>query len=319
MRGDGSEANPYLPTTLSEFLSVCNRSAAYIKLTQDIDAYDDPTYVGELTTVVRLNCQKLYADTPVAIKNVTVRASNMIWFSASNSQLTCTNIHFLNWIHKKVDNSQTIRWTNGNATGYWTISNCKFSIKIDNGSYYPLIFRKDSGSYYIYFKYCSFYFEYPEDMIRVDPTHCVLFYDGYGLSLKYCNMIIKNLSLIGSNSSGYYLLYLWQLEKTSIIFDTLKMYNPNSKIYAISATQNLTDSRISYSYIAFVNPIITSDSTLVNSVFSIGEDSLYLYENCIYAKSDNRITYSGKPAGVMGLTLEQLKDKEYLEGIGWLP
>ena len=331
MQGDGSEANPYLPTTLSEFLSVCNGSPyTYIKLTQDIDAYDDTAYIGELTSRVTIYCQKLYADTPVAIKNVTVRASNMISFRASNITSTCTNVHFLNWVHKKIDNSQTIDWYNSSSASRWNISNCKFSIKIDTGPYYPLIFNGDTSgaNYYIYFKYCSFYFEYPENMNRLTFDNAKLTLNSAGLSFTYCNIIIKNLNVetINNSFSDRPLLYLWKLEKTSVIFDTIKIYSNASPMNCapISYIQNYTDSSVSYSYIAFVDPIITWTSgpnSFPPYIFMTYSNSAYPYHNCLFATSSTRVKTSESTitSGVTRITLEQLKDKEYLEGIGWLP
>jgi hypothetical protein len=136
-------------------------------------------------------------------------------------------------------------------------------------------------------------------------------------------MIIKNLRLTGSNSTNSFVLYLWKLDKTSIIFDSLEMYSPGSSYngYTIAKTDNLSNTNVSYSYITFVNPIITwpSGPSAYYPYIYINGYSAFPFQNCLFATSDTRINKGGIDPVITCLTLEQLKDKEYLEGIGWLP
>lgn len=52
MTGTGTQADPYIPTTLTEFIEAVGSSGAYVALTQDINAADDPEYGGELTATI---------------------------------------------------------------------------------------------------------------------------------------------------------------------------------------------------------------------------------------------------------------------------
>lgn len=52
MTGTGTKADPYIPTTLTEFIAAVGTAGAYVQLTQDINAADDPAYTGELATPI---------------------------------------------------------------------------------------------------------------------------------------------------------------------------------------------------------------------------------------------------------------------------
>ena len=52
MTGTGTQADPYIPTTLNEFITAVGTAGAYVTLTQDINAANDPEYTGELTTPI---------------------------------------------------------------------------------------------------------------------------------------------------------------------------------------------------------------------------------------------------------------------------
>ena len=52
MRGDGTENNPFIPETLTEFIQAVGTSGAYVALDRNINAAEDPNYGGELTEPV---------------------------------------------------------------------------------------------------------------------------------------------------------------------------------------------------------------------------------------------------------------------------
>ena len=49
MTGTGTQSDPYVPITLTEFIEAVGTSGAYVALDRDIDAAEDPNYGGELT------------------------------------------------------------------------------------------------------------------------------------------------------------------------------------------------------------------------------------------------------------------------------
>ena len=78
MTGTGTQNDPYAPTTLTEFITAVGTSGAYVALTQDINAADDPEYTGELTSTISINATSV-DGAGFTISGVTVRASRCIY------------------------------------------------------------------------------------------------------------------------------------------------------------------------------------------------------------------------------------------------
>ena len=143
MTGTGTQADPYCPTTFSELTSVAGTRGYYVKLTQDIDANDDPNYDTELNTYLTIQCT-LYSEEgyQYAIKNVCVNAIYAIYMYYA----TITNVDFKNFIHRKNDGRQSLHFQNSN------INNCKFSLNMICSTYTECLAYADSA----YCKNCAF-------------------------------------------------------------------------------------------------------------------------------------------------------------------
>ncbi|MDE5563854.1 MAG: hypothetical protein K2I93_01755, partial [Oscillospiraceae bacterium] len=76
MTGQGITTDPYIPETLTEFIQACSRHDAYIHLTHDLNAADDPDYFGELTEPITLNYVTVTTKNKCKISGVTVRAAS---------------------------------------------------------------------------------------------------------------------------------------------------------------------------------------------------------------------------------------------------
>ena len=132
MTGTGTQADPYIPTTLTEFITAIGTSGAYVALTQDINAADDPEYAGELTDSVRILAQSVEGG-GFSIIGVTIRAANMIVFQ-SRPSAQVLNIDFRKWGHKKTASGATLQGYN--ASNYSTgFTGCRFSVAVENGSF----------------------------------------------------------------------------------------------------------------------------------------------------------------------------------------
>ncbi|MBR1528752.1 MAG: hypothetical protein IJ642_05575, partial [Oscillospiraceae bacterium] len=73
--GTGTEQDPYLVSTLTDFLTCAAIAGAYVKVISDINSADDPNYEGELTNPISIMCRKLYADQDKIISGITVTAA----------------------------------------------------------------------------------------------------------------------------------------------------------------------------------------------------------------------------------------------------
>lgn len=130
MTGTGTQADPYIPTTLSEFISAVGTAGAYVALTQDINAADDPAYTGELTTPIYINAARVDGDHH-EVRGVTVRATNLIQFRYAGADIY--GLNFRDWAHKRTsDDNCTI---DGKEFITHRFHDCLFSIKIDCGGH----------------------------------------------------------------------------------------------------------------------------------------------------------------------------------------
>lgn len=111
--GTGTEANPFIPDTLTSFLECISVAEAYVRLDTDIDAADDPDYGGILYEPVTFKCFKCFGNNGIKkINGVIVRASNMIVVDNrydSEGKIiygndvvgnSIYNVAFTNWVHK---------------------------------------------------------------------------------------------------------------------------------------------------------------------------------------------------------------------------
>lgn len=130
MTGTGTQADPYIPTTLSEFITAVGTAAAYVALTQDINAADDPEYSGELLTGITINATSVIGNSH-EVRGVTVRATNLLAFRNANTDIY--GLYFRDWAHKRIsDSSCTILGQNFSKNKF---HDCLFSIKGDCGGH----------------------------------------------------------------------------------------------------------------------------------------------------------------------------------------
>lgn len=126
MTGTGTQADPYIPTTLTEFIEAVGTAGAYVELTQDINAADDPAYTGELTSSIALQCSEMDGREHV-ISGITVRSDS---FLKQTRRSTCRikNVVMRDMCHKRSGDNYTLLGTSYNYTEYIRV---KLAIKID--------------------------------------------------------------------------------------------------------------------------------------------------------------------------------------------
>lgn len=279
--GTGTEEDPFLVSSFSDFLYCISVNSAYIKIINDIDTKDDPDYIGDLTSPITLQCRKIYADDRKTINGITVVSDHFM--KKSNNTFTTTdivNINFLNCAHQIVSTSNmTNKYTLFGEYGGITFNECSISISISGGSNVPMLSNdsinlvRSSAYFEIISGASQRYFYAPiiyESSIHIKGG---ILYNNVGVCLY----------------SGF---------RSSIILENVTIN--------VNGTHEML-SHCDFVYIAIVNPIIIR-SFIAGLTYS---------SNCLLACDSDLITTSNE--NLKKITLDQMKDKEYLHEIGFLP
>lgn len=285
--GTGTEADPYLVSTFTDFITCAAVSGAYVKVVADIDAADDELYSGEIEDTITIACTKLYADTKKKIEGITCKNSD---FFTMTSAGTIENIQLLNMCHKITTTGNFIV---ASIVGS-NLKNVDASIAI-NGACpgYKLHYGNENVS----IEHCAFDLDSTNNESIIAGTS-----SSVGLRalsngrMRYCNVIIRNgaVNLLGS-------FQLLNAYATSVIFINCRFVNGD--MYAFYSCE--------WCYRVFKQCTCSSKlkvrSSNVHRCLISKEDCEFEME--IYSDTD--------PTEIV--TPEQLKSKEYLTEIGFLP
>lgn len=269
MTGTGTQSDPYIPTALTEFITAVGTAGAYVALTQDINAADDPAYTGELTSVITVNAAEVDGQEHT-ITGVIVRAKNMMNLYATGC--TVKNISFRDWSHQRTEVGTTM---NGTSNRRETFENCIFSMTANAASSWQKLFSL------LNFKNCAIDVTCTgvgsRDLMELDRfERSTVLIRGYAAS-SLCKQIT--------------------LTRSAIIFD-------GGNLIASGIFSSLQGQ---YSYIAKTKK---SDSTIR---FGDGTTT-----GCVFAVAEGQAT-SSVPSGTTVGTLDQMKDKDWLTSVGFLP
>lgn len=277
MTGTGTQNDPYIPTTLTEFIAAVGTAGAYVTLTQDINAADDPTYTGELTTSITWAAASVQGG-GFTLAGVTLRTAASAISIAKGVSVGALRIDI--GFKREDGSSPIVAYGSGSIP---TFRGCIFRIKFDEGAY--------RGSF----------------AEQIDFTDCAI-----------------SISIAADTAGGSD--YFWQCSflRTTVHFASkFERYSSGSgAIIGSGATfirsamifEDLTDGAnlvgagagsMSYSYIA----VKSSTQSLRLSKGASG---------CIIAL-DPSTAISGSTSGWTRATIDQLKDKDWLTSVGFLP
>lgn len=285
MTGTGSQGDPLIPETLTEFIAAVGTVGAYVALDRDINAADDPNYNGELTSPIKFACTSLLGN-DYFISGVTVRASSLIL--GAKQFLSINNVFFKNFAHKRTGTDFTINTTVSN----WTVdmNGCKVSIIIDDS------IGGTNGSYGFMNK-CVFT-DCALDVKYINPVNPIIL---NSTNLLRSTIVVRNCNICGSvdpincpNS--------WLITRSAIIFDNCSVYADRYLSYSSSQQ---------YSYVGFLNCEYKADHIKSCGNSSFGVSSLIV--------CDTPPSQIDAKAGLTVATMEQMKDKEWLMSVGFLP
>lgn len=272
MTGTGTQADPYIPTTLTEFISAVGTAGAYVALTQDINAADDLEYSGELTTTITINATSVSGNSH-EVRGVTVRATNLLTFRNANANIY--DLYFRDWAHKRTTNSScTILGQNFSRNKF---HDCLISIKIDCGNHSGEIVKQSA------FYTCAL------SILMIDAVNGrqidTTVFDKTTILVDGMNL--RNLSSINGTP----------FTRSALI---LKNYKLNS------STSFIHDSGGTGGYLAFLDGL---DGVINLNGFS-GQSCLAA------APQGQQMTLT---AAIKQATFDQMKDKDWLTSVGFLP
>lgn len=281
MTGTGTQADPYIPTTLTEFITAVGTAGAYVTLDRDINAADDPEYTGELTASIYVRAVQV-EGAGLSVIGVTVRAEIMIAFPVQSSHIK--NLTFRQWAHKKTSNSPSM--VGINSASYDNVfENCLFSLTIDAPQNFGNRFLN-----HIKMTLCAVDAEYTSTN------------GAPGYAIDYCTIAYTTLVFRGmwlGNVSSNSVFHDTSFPRSAAIFSGCIVYD------AVYIANNMG---FEYSYIAFLDT--PEGMTSITS-------SRLVASGAVIALDDSTIALS--LPGVTRGTLAHLKDKDWLTSVGFLP
>lgn len=278
MTGTGTQADPFIPATLTELVTAVGTIGAYVALDSDIDAAKDPEYTDGL-----------YNTISWAAADVDGRDHSLIGVTMFQATLiqttrigTLRNIIIRNCALKRGTSSGII--ING-YNGILNISNSTMGFKVDS----------EAGSNacvasHINCTDCSMTVEYTGDASTTANVDTIL---------ERSNFTRTTILLRGLTSSKQIRLLSWQasMERSAIIMENTSI---GSMYIAYNSTSYL------YSYVAFIGSLSSGNITCnIDATTSI-----------VATDSEIGITTT---YGWTIATIDQMKDKDWLTSVGFLP
>ena len=297
--GTGTEQDPYLVSTLTDFLTCAAVAGAYVKVISDINSADDPNYEGELTNPISIMCRKLYADQDKIISGITVTAAHFmesIRSSETASECDIVHLQFLHCTHNKTvtgsvsDRADMVFYTS-NETAALNFDHSAFSMRLNCGIHSQWISEDET----VTFNKCFMYID-----INTEG-------DWYHLGLGYCTEC--NIHIKGAKYASNYVRHLANSSRCGLISEEC-VFQLISSTTSKTVLQNCH-----YVYIALVNPQRTDSLEASMVLQAYGNSS-----SCVIASDSSSVCgKSGGGTGFSSITLDQLKDRDYLLNIGFLP
>lgn len=272
MTGSGTQSDPFVPITLTEFIEAVGTSGAYVALDRDIDAAEDPNYGGELTAPIYINATSVNGNR-YEVCGVTVRAANLIWFQGSNVDIY--DIFLYDWAHKRTsDSSCTILGHNFSRN---KLHDCLLSIKVDCGGHSGEIVSQAA------FYTCAL------SILMIDAAS--------GIQINTTVFDTTTLLVDGMDLRNSQSFYGTPFTRSALILKNAIMISGGAFIYDCGGTG---------AYIAFLDGL---DGTINMSNF-LGQYCLAV------APQGQQMTLT---TAIQQATFDQMKDKDWLASVGFLP
>lgn len=277
MTGTGTQADPYIPTTLTEFITAVGTSGAYVALTQDINAADDPGYTGELTTPITWAAASVQGG-GFTVAGVTLRTAGTAISIAKGVSVGTLRLDI--GFKREDVASPIVAYGSGSLP---TFRECVLRMKFDEGSY------RGSFAEEIDFTDCAMSISTTADTAGGSDYfwQCSFLRTTVHFASKFERYSSGSGAIIGSRATFI---------RSAMIFDDL---TDGANLIGGGA------GTLSYSYIA----VKSSTQSLRISKGASG---------CIIAL-DPSAGVAFVPSGWTQATLDQMKNKDWLTSVGFLP
>lgn len=246
MTGTGTQADPFVPITLTEFIEAVGTSGAYVELDRDIYAAEDPAYTGELHSTISWAAADVDGRGHSLIGVTMVQAT----FFLTSRAGTLRNFTFQNCALKKGTSNVVIFDGSG---GVLSVSDCKLGFKVDGSS--------GSTAYLVYnisCTDCAISVEFTGDSTATANTDAIL---------DHSTFLRCTIMICGLRTSRRVRLLQWQSScvRSAIILDTISVsyldiaYNSTSYQYSYVAFIGTTSGSIACG-LAATTSIVAADS-----------------------------------------------------------
>lgn len=284
MTGTGTQNDPFIPVTLTEFISAVGTIGAYVVLNHDINAAEDPEYGGEMTSGIAWNAAQTDGE-GFALTGITVRNGSAA--IALRRGVTVQNLVIRDFGHTKEAATVTIGFSGSGQNA--TMRGCVISSNVASGAYNHF---------------------FAEELIMEDCAVDVNFIES---SANAWNTFLKNITSTrctirahGSfmlNAGSTYMMEHGSYSRTALIFDGAETINDGTLLAAT------TSCKFSGSYMAFINAK-NSEANTIRTMSTASASSVIASDGSVGIQAD-----SGFSTG----SIENLKDKDWLTSVGFLP
>jgi hypothetical protein len=288
--GTGTQSDPFVVTTFADFLECVAQEGVYVEVGADLDAaaegfgYIDP---------IAVRATKVYADSMKKISNVTVEGDAIFEFvyQSSSAEKSIQRLHLENWTWKAVQN-------------------------LGVSNHIPIMFYSNGGSPTI--RYCK---------MSVSATAAV---STTSLTLKSRVFTADCAFVIDMRNTANFTPCSGTVTSEGFSNTTVSIDGTGTSTWVAGTSSNNRWQYCTNTGIVLKNMEVTGAPG-----FNRGEGFSYLvFEDCtlpgssaIYAvKESNLICFAGTTSDESArvnsgtvVTQSQLKDKAYLQSIGWLP
>lgn len=281
MTGTGTQNDPYIVDNTADFLEAVEQSDVYVQLGSDIDAAADGyEYIGS----VQANALSVNGN-GYAIRNATFQpGSSGICFSVGNTNSVWQDISFLDCAVKPSDISASFIYGNQNS-----FTGMKLSLQVQPLSTFCLFNRANASN-------CA---------ADITMTGGVIFISSLAQSLSNSTFFIRGSYGFDKTIQADAGSFVVQVKNVGIVLDgSLPGGRKNFGNYAMFVG----------CYFAIADSAtIPEGQTLGLSLSQYGGGA----QNVVFSIRDGLSVST--PSGFPRLTTAQMKDKAYLQSIGWLP
>lgn len=314
--GTGTEADPFVVSTYSDFKYVTDNNGSgtyyWVKIADDINCADDPNYTGVQTTSINTNHVHIYADSLKCIEGLTVNAEYFMYNSYSDA-VYINNIYFKNCVFKATTNDSAV-YMDRYGMGRGNFTNCKFSMIASLGSYSASVIKNTT------FTNCAAYFKvmnantsatfgyWNTTSFRNVFTNSNVIVDGMQFAAPMNEILEYNIWGFGYDKIQA------ELSSSSVILKNWNIITP-AGVSTVWVQDEGGTTRINASYVALLNCTFSSDLTTLNGTSSGSTGTLSL------CGTDNTslTLNSPNPGTMIVTTIDNLRSKDYLLSVGFLP